>query len=272
MARWRGAVVAPIALLLVPPLSGQVPPVPGRGVVGGVVTDSSLGPIALVRVSLASDSSRTHTSDSAGAFWIAGVPAGRHRLVFRRLGFVPAEFDVLVTAADTLRVRVILNPIATALPAIEVAESLLSPSLMQRGYYDRRRQREQGILSGVFIDPEEIERRRPSALTDILQGLPGVTISRTASGGRVLLGNRVSIDGRARTLVRCQFAVFIDGYELDPAQVDGRRTSQSIDGFVNARDIRAIEVYTSPSGTPERFQSTRINHPCGSVVIWTKVD
>lgn len=208
-------------------------------------------------------------SDSSGAFRLANLLPGPAMVRFRRLGFVPAEFAIELVADEPVGIRVELSPLPPVLAPVEVRETAApSPGLQARGYYDRRRQRETGALSGTFIDPEEIERRRPLNASQLLEALPGVTIERRPNGRNIPIGNRISWDGRARMGRRCQYAVFVDGYEIDPMAVQG----SGIDNLVPVSTVKAMEVYTSPSGTPERFQTTRLEHLCGSIVIWTRVD
>jgi hypothetical protein len=226
----------------------------GTGALRGVVRDSSRQAIPQVRVSVSPDTTRYATTDSSGAFFMPGVAAGLRRVHFRRLGFAPASFSVLVEADEEVVLQVELAPLPTRLELIEVSRPF-SPALGRVGFYERRRQRELGILAGTFITPEEIQARRAPKLTYLLESIPGLIIDREIPRGRAV----------GRDFRRCQMAVFLDGIELSVEDVRG-----GINQLVNVFDVGAIEVYTSPSWSPERFQSTRINNPCGSIVIWTR--
>ena len=93
---------------------------PGVGSIRGSVISRRDGtPIAGAVISIAG-LSHHRTSDQAGDFVFAGVPAGTHRLRFRRAGFVVTETDSLVLAAgETLEIRTVLDPAPIS------AESLL---------------------------------------------------------------------------------------------------------------------------------------------------
>lgn len=261
-----------LALLLLAtcaPLLAAQQPARSAGVITGVVRDTAGQPVSQVRVS-AGDTTRFAVTDSTGAFRLSGVTPGPQRVHFRRLGYVPAEFSVFVDADEDLRLQVELSALATALDPIDVTRPI-SEALATVGYYDRKRQRDQGILNGVFIDPEEIEQRRPTRTSHLFSGMPGVDVVYKSARGRsvpFLYGRSVNAEGQ-----RCQPAIFIDGVEQGQTPIGGNiQMDVDLDMLINPLDIKAIEVYPFGSRVPERFQSMRNITSCGSVVIWTKLN
>lgn len=238
----------------------QSPALP-TGALIGTVRNTSGEAISQVRVQVGADSLRLVLSDSSGMFRVAGIAPGLQRVHFRRLGFVPASFSLLIAADESVRVQVVLTSLPVPIAGVEIGAAW-RPDLAQSGFYERLRQREQGVLSGTFITPEELENRKPLRTSYVLDGIPGLEMVRGRSGLRVVPHGR----NVGRNMTRCIMAVFLDGMELSPETV----ASGELDLIVDARHVAAIEVYPSPSWSPERFQSTRINHPCGSIVIWTK--
>lgn len=62
-------------------------------------------------------------ANERGAFLVRGLAAGRIEMRFRRVGFIPLDTVVAVTAGDTTRIDVSLMPLSTRLPAIRVLGS-----------------------------------------------------------------------------------------------------------------------------------------------------
>ena len=58
-------------------------------------------------------------------------------------------------------------------------------SLELNGFYRRWLNGQKGVTSAVFIGPEEIEKRNPSRVSNLLSGVSGVSISRTSNGNTV---------------------------------------------------------------------------------------
>jgi hypothetical protein len=59
----------------------------------------------------------------------------------------------------------------------------------------------------------------------------------------------------------CEPALFLDDHEVTVF------TMSDLDGFINPKDIKGIEIYTGATAPPQ-FQPGMSG--CGSIVIWTK--
>lgn len=256
------AALASFLLLACPSLAAAQQPARPAGAIAGVVRDTNRAPVPQVRVSAGDDTTRFAVTDSAGEFRLSSVAAGMRRVHFRRLGYVAADFTVLVEPAEELRLQVELAALPTTLDTITVSRTIIT-SLASVGYYERQRLREQGILNATFIDPEEIEQRRPTRTSHLFHGIPGLSVVYQETRGRsipLLFGRTI---GRSD---RCQPAIFLDGVEQG-----GTGMPMDLDMLISPLEIRAIEVYSFGSRVPEQFQSMRNTQACGSVVIWTKV-
>lgn len=242
----------------------------GRSAVGqdrssalwGVVRDTAGQPLPMVMVTVALQAERRAFTDSLGGFRLDAVPPGVHRVEFRRIGFVPAAFDVVVPPAPGRSVTVVLESLPLRLDTITVAGRVVYDGLARVGFYERQRQREIGLGTATFLGPEEIEARHALYTTQLLYGINGLHI--------VFVGSRPIPMGRTR---QCVLATFVDGQEVE--LYEGRRGGPvggiGLDLFIHPGAIRAIEVYPSGPGTPVQFQSTRAAG-CGAIVIWTKVN
>ncbi len=89
------------------------------GAVRGVVTDPDGRPVASAQVHVAGTAAGA-TTDSAGRFVVAGVPAGSAALRVRRVGFGAESVAVAVGAGDTARAVVRLRPATQALSQVVV--------------------------------------------------------------------------------------------------------------------------------------------------------
>ncbi|MEP7002060.1 MAG: carboxypeptidase regulatory-like domain-containing protein [bacterium] len=124
-----------VAMLLVAPLQSAQQARRG-GVIDGVVSDTSLAPIDRVTASLLATEVRV-TTGTTGRFRITGIPAGRHILELRRLGYAPLVSMVTVTEGDTVRLSFIMEPLVTTLaPTVVTGER---PSEKMREFDARRR-------------------------------------------------------------------------------------------------------------------------------------
>jgi hypothetical protein len=85
----------------------------------GVVRDVSGGPLAGVAITLQGESFSTRT-DSAGHFALAGIPAGSHSTLFRRLGYRSVEYRWVAEGNRELQVAVTMTPVPRALDRLVV--------------------------------------------------------------------------------------------------------------------------------------------------------
>ena len=271
----HGRALASIALLvmLAMPAVGQDRPA-RRGSLTGLVRDTSGQPLPLVLVTVALDTPRSGLTDSAGAYRLDGIPPGVHRVTFRRIGFVPAEFSLLVDPDVGQRVTIELVAASVPIDSILITGRIVYTELAVAGFYDRMRAAREGAGVGRFITPEEMDQLRAMPRTTHVIETAGVRLLQVERGLTLWPVGRSNmiLEGDPRRLLTgpCQMAVFVDGIEIDLGRYwRPDATSGGLDAFVAPADIRAIEVYHSSSGTPLQFQSVR-NAQCGSIVIWTK--
>jgi hypothetical protein len=165
------------------------------------------------------------------------------------VGFAPARQPVDIVRGAPGGAEVELTNLAITLDTIKVFARRVyaSPFLAD---FDRRRR----MGFGRFFDETEIERRKPSLLTDLLRTLPGVYVVPSVWGGvDVLMRGGSGL---------CRPDLVIDG---------GRQINDStfpINTLVWANELRAVEVYTRSSSVPAQFQTVS---GCGAIVVWTEM-
>ncbi|MGH7613967.1 MAG: carboxypeptidase regulatory-like domain-containing protein [Gemmatimonadales bacterium] len=225
---------------LAPPASAQQ----GTAVILGQVLDGrSHAPIPDAVLVLAGTAWRT-TSDSIGRFTHAGLAAGTYALEARAIGYAMGSWMIELAEGDSLRHVFELELAEYDLPAV-VTIGEAGPTDLSLREFERRR----ASGRGVFITREEIERRRPATLVDLLRNIPGVRTLCARGGCAVRM---------MRTPRGCRPDILMDGF---PATL-------SMQPDTRADDIIAVEVYRSVSETPGEL--LHADNRCGVIAIWTR--
>lgn len=212
-------------------------------VLSGIVRDSVGTPIAGAEVRIAG-SGYTARTDERGEFRLPGLAAGQHAIHVRRLGFRPETTTVAIGTEVPASLALRLRPLAAQLPAVVVRRGRKRHTGRLAGFFERL---ESGT-SGQFLTRDVIDLGNTRSLTNLLQRIPGVEVMR---GGRVRLRGR-----------RCPPLVWLDGTEMPAGEVN-------MDTFA-PQSLEGVEVYLSSIGTPARYQGTRENGTCGTIILWSR--
>jgi len=115
---------------------------------------------------------------------------------------------------------------------------------------------------GSFFTRAEIEALRPLRVTDLLQRLPGVSLSGSGAGHRrIVTMNRTPV-GRGGGA--CPVQIFLDGMLITRAAAG----DVSVDELVTPEALEGMEVYRGLSTVPAEFLNS--NAHCGVVALWTR--
>lgn len=235
----------------------------GGGSVRGVVRLLNGAPLGEVQVSVWGTGLETST-DANGGFALDSVPEGSQTLVARSLGLTPWQSVIEVEAGNPSVQEITLAPFVAALDTMRVVAR--RPTDSWRSGFDARRRR----AVGDFIDEEEIARRKPLQVSDILRDVPGIEVLTTGAFGR-----RVMMRGRAAGMF-CVPAVYVDGMRFFTGSSRPGRSDDEMQAYqgaadleyvVNPLDVKAVEIYAHDSSIPAEFDDPRDG--CGSIVIWT---
>ncbi len=101
------------------------PPRITGGAIAGVVRDDKGNVLEDVRI-LIENLTRQTRSATDGAFILEGLPAGPHRVRFRKLGYQEAQADISVSADSAITVGVTLVPVAEQLDAVVIEATILN--------------------------------------------------------------------------------------------------------------------------------------------------
>ena len=214
----------------------------------GVVIDSaSHGAIPGVRVELRSNTMLVGATltDEKGAFFLNEHESATS-LVFKHIAY--AEVTVPKPAAGfETTLRIALPTIALRLEAL-VATGASNARLAATGFFERKRHR-----AGVFIDGDEIERRGPMELSDMLRVRPGVRVVARHRGGEPIMRS---------AMFGCLPAVFVDSHQV---RKSGSATP-AFDEIVSPARVAGMEAYQG-NWVPAEFAG---ESNCGVILIWTR--
>jgi hypothetical protein len=165
MARWQRcaghlvALLAPLVFAAATPASAQQP----AAVVTGRITDA-LAAISLSGVTVSVDGTRlSTTTDTAGRYRLAGVPAGPQVIVAERIGYAPLRSPIVVPAEGSVTLDLALAKNALQLPGLIVTADATS-----------RVRGELGTAS--VIGQEAIKNQNAASLQGVLELVPGTVL------------------------------------------------------------------------------------------------
>ena len=241
------------------------------GWLAGRVVQGDGAPVAGAVVSVvgASDSALTA---SDGHFELHWLPFGAHMVTVRRLGFAMKRFALTIAPGVTPDVAITMTRFVPVLPTVTTTAE--ERAAYRSVGFDTRMKA--GI--GQFLTYEQITKKQPGQLTDLLQGMNGIHVWQSPYAG---IG--MSVEG-TRGPGSCVTYV-IDGIqqnrilELTPAG----KVPESPDNLIEASQIGAMEVYESserPAGFGGMIQNPEEQLPrgpnlipgqqCVLVMIWTR--
>lgn len=212
--------------------------------IGGVVRDSRGAPLYGAEVR-AGDAYAT--SDSSGAFTLRQLPFDTVTVRVRRIGYNAALLHVNPPGAGQLiELAVTLTMNAVELGTIVVEGRALDTKLWDAGFYQRQK-----LGRGRFITPDFWEHFGGAGVGTVLRETPHVVVERQ---------NNADFAYSRSGQHLCRMNVFVDGVYAQWASpgVGTERTAadpgQSLDQIVPRDDIRAIEIYGTPSSVPTQYQ------------------
>ncbi len=211
-----------------------------RGVVAGLVTDSSGRPLRDARV--IADGVPELRSRADGRFVVRDIALGTRQVEVLAIGMAPFVAIVDVLANDTATVFASMKKLTT----LDVIRVTASPAV-RRFVRDFEERRKSGF--GYVRDSTEIANR--ATLSSIFSELPSTRVESHGGSTPFVISMPSTRGGR------CLANVFIDGLKSDYEQLQ----------FYRPSDIAFIEVYPHLFSVPARFLR---ENECGAIIVWTK--
>jgi len=234
-----------------------VRPAHAQTLVGRVLDDLTGTPVATARVLLVDSLAMAVAwaeSDGDGRVVLKAPGAGFFRIYADRLGYGDLLSDTFALAGGaTAELELRLAPLPVELDPLVVTALRRQTKLEQKGFYKR-----EAASLGTFFDITDIERWRPTRVTDLLRQAPGVHVM-PGRFGTVLYSRRV----RTNWGGWCPMKVVVDGFPLQPGE-------EGLDGWVTPDAVLGIEVYPGHGGVGAPAQHRGTDAYCGIVMVWTR--
>ncbi|MGB3542021.1 carboxypeptidase regulatory-like domain-containing protein [Rubrivirga sp.] len=237
------------ALALAPAVSAQL--APSDFVIGVQTADGE--PIAGATVQFAGQGVST---DARGEAVLEDVQPGRYPVRVSFVGLPTREIAAVLEGGGPWGLIVEMADSATLLLEVVVEGRDLSTSrLAADGFFQR-----EALGGGTILRPDDIERRNPITVSDILRG--GVL------GVRVQQGRFGEIATSNRRGTACRMDVYLDG-TYSPVLTEAL-DAQSAQGIV------AVEVYRGATQVPLQYRLSNGDPGsgsaagCGVVLLWSE--
>jgi hypothetical protein len=228
------------------PLSSAAPAV---GTVSGRVEGADSRPIAGARVEVLRSGIAAVSRDD-GSFTLSGVPTGTQLLIARQLGFDVLRAPINVTSREPTTVSLTLDRVVNVMdPVLVVARA--NYALERSGFNARKKSG-----TGYYFNREDIERRQPNYIANMLVNIPEIMVAQERGGAVVQRRRRVIGGGASCT------RLYVDGFEwrnVMPGDLD----------VINPADVIGLEVYPGQV-VPSQFRDT-FDRNCVTLVVWTQM-
>ena len=195
-------------------------------------------------------------TDSGGVFRVDRLFSGDWHASIRRIGYKEALVDFRIGEGENA-FTIMLDESTPTLAEVRVEAA--HPYSARLADYEMRLLHKEAT---AVVTREEIEKRNPILLSQMLRSMPGIRIADS-------LGNTVatSTRGPKPSLLggvsgrNCLLRISVDGIVL-PAGAD-------IDN-VAPMDVHGVEVFYGPSRVPPSMGGIRLDNWCGLIAIWTR--
>jgi hypothetical protein len=193
-------------------------------------------------------------TNERGEWMLPDAQIGTRMIEIRALGFYP-EHRAVDVVPGSAPVQSSLLTLRAVLDTARITAARVS-NLHMKGFEERR----QSTGIGHFMTAQDIARRRPSLISDVLRLVPGMRFERSGNDGAetmILMRATFGLEDK------CTPEIFIDNRFL------GYMSGEDLDMSVRPNDVAGIEVYPS-SMAPAEFNRGMASSHCGVIVIWTK--
>lgn len=240
-----------------------------RQIVGRILDVSTGQAVASADVVLRDSTDRlvaTALGDETGLFRLIPKGTGTFRLTVSRIGYSPTKGTVEYAGEGTLLLKVSLASVPVEVEGVEAVGRARSAHMeMNLAGFTARKARG----AGFFIDQAEIERKKPTRITDLLVRIPSVHVLRKY--GRPVDVMILHAQGVNQPGAFCLPSVWLDGVQVRAGGVM-RGTDVGAGGALNdmafPEEIGGIEVYTHVARIPVQFRDSR--SMCGVLAIWSR--
>jgi CarboxypepD_reg-like domain/TonB-dependent Receptor Plug Domain len=187
-------------------------------------------------------------TNQQGQFRLDQLKPGATTIEFRPANRAPLSYALTLAPGKTINLAVKVDTRSVALPEV-VVEGADKPAA-KMGDFFRHKNSGHG---GYFITREDIEKKQPRVMSDMLRRVPGLRIDCNFGTCQVQ-----TFEEARRIMGGCPIQYFLDGApfsgdidEMTPDQIEG------------------IEVYRGSSTVPPEFNTG--TSMCGVIAVWSRV-
>ncbi len=217
-----------------------------KGSITGRVVMSKGGiPVAGARIFL-TNVRKGMATDSVGRFAFEDLKPGAYWIQASVIGFGPLSAVVNLAAGERKDLEFRADTLGQLLPTIFVEGEAEPVALHVMTTFERR----MSVGMGRFITRDDIVKRNPVRLIDMIRFLPGVRSDCRGSVCQIQLNHDRS---------GCPPAIF----------VDEQPTSMSVLDITPPSDVEGVEIYRGTAETPPELNNETAR--CGgAIAIWTR--
>lgn len=258
-------------------LIAALPSAVSAQVVSGKLLESGSGaPVVLGQVALLDTTGtvvESTWSDHDGAFLLRAPGPGAYLIAAFRLGYQPVVDGIIELGENgflPVHLYMKLRPVELPEVTATVRRERVERKLVNAGFYDRAKS---GF--GHFVTPEEIRKRPPADVPDLLRRIPGPQFVDQGVHGNIPLfrargraAPRVDAGGNPTSgppAGYCFPALYMDGVEVWSPNIP--TPPPPIEEVVAVEDIVGVEVYAGGATKPLQWGGSEGN--CGIIVFWT---
>jgi hypothetical protein len=239
---------------------------------GTVLRDSAGHQLAAAEILLPALNRRV-MANWAGEFKIGQLPAGRHAILIRHVGFAPLTDTVDI--ADGARIDREFILVEQPVPLEQVNVKAPETKYISPGLREFEERRKAGF--GSFIDEETMRKNNERRLIDVLAGyLPGIKVFSSGANGSIrgeyVSSGRKCGSGPALLSCRsgtekCPITLYLDGVLIFDSAHDDAGQMPDLSRY-NTRDYTAVEYYAGGASMPVKYNAT--SSGCGVMLLWTR--
>lgn len=218
-------------------------------------------PDATVDVEPATGPARRVVTGATGRALIPEIPPGLLTIRARRIGFKEGQLAVTVDAGRNTIPIILGESVAPTLDTMRVIGGRTG-----LGRLDEFETRRLNKMATVSITRDDIRKRNPIDIYELLRGIPSIEVSDTgAVSVKSTRSKRVLPDGTTRP---CFLAVMVDGL-LMTAGANGEPFD--LRQLPRPDEIHGVEVFAGPSSIPPQYGGLGGNGQwCGMIAVWTR--
>jgi hypothetical protein len=204
---------------------------------------------------------RTVVTGASGRALLPDVEPGVVEIQVRHIGFKPGRLAATIEPGRNTVPIVLTEADAPVLDTVRVAGGVLRSG---RGRFDEFETRRLLRAATATITSDDIKRRNPVNLWQMLTGVPSIKIVDTMSVTVESARSKLARDGG---MVGCYLSVVVNGI---PQRPKPGASAFDLRDLPPPADIYGIEVFAGGSSIPVQYSGTGDGKACGLIAIWTR--